>query len=298
MVQRWSDINASIMRRLVHCAPTGNITAGWPNCASPNTILTMQNFDASLQEGAAEETLQTEWEETGSVDTALLSALYNLLDWQVYYQYQPIISNFSTHSQPYGLFTFPWTTAVADAQQSALLALSMDAHAFMFGYCGNCSYTLSGTTPQAIGDDMFAHALDLAGYNIIGAKQNGQLYQGLRPYIQHRTDPGTTGWAATLSEASSTLYTYNSSFPNLLGPYPEFDFPKVPSCTSAGVCTWFSAPATTPFIRVALSPSDPWAGTQFTGTQGSCNTNANLCIDTATATGLPNGTYNVAFGCR
>jgi hypothetical protein len=93
----------------------------------------------------------------------------------------------------------------------------------------------------------------------------------------------------TLTSSAGTQSNVNYSMPT-------------PGCTATGAgaaaCSWWSSPTASTFLRYATAPADPYLATQGPiGAAGQClYPNNNLCLNTATITGVSAGTYNVAFG--
>jgi putative Ig domain-containing protein len=298
LIQRWSDILVGYVNRLKSCTVTGNITPGWPNCAN-NIMLAAQNFDAALAAEALEETCQVGEDLGSGCDTVVPVAERDLLDWMYSQQYKPNVDNFSLHSQPYAPFSIPFSTANYNADQSELNGMIAHAFSWLGAWCGNCTLPSSGTAVWTVGDDYFSHTFDNA---FLAMKQYAQVYFGMSDFVHHRTDPASGGWDGKTSETKAANNPYDATFPDLLGPYPQGDFPAQPSFVStgsgAGTWTWYSAPTASTFLRYAAQPSDPFsAGTLVTGAAGaSCNANANICTNTVSVSGLTAGTYNVALG--
>jgi hypothetical protein len=296
MLDRWVDIALQYVDELTSCSVTGNIGVGYPNCA-PGVQLSSQNFDAGLILEFLQKACTVQQTKGSGCNISIPPAVRTLADWLNSQQFQPIISAFGVYSQPYSTFGVPETTHNVDFQQSALLNMPAPTLAWLGNYCGNCTLPTSGTPVWTVADQYFSHSYDAVS---LAPKQYGQLMYGMSSFIHWRTSPSNGGWGPYQDSATPALNPYQSNWPNLLGPYPQGTEPSMPVCTPGGsgaaTCTWYSAPAATPYVRYAVAPADPWAGTKVTGSQGACNAQANICLNTVSLSGLPSDVYNLVFG--
>jgi hypothetical protein len=301
LIHRWEDFMLNWVYQLTTCTTTGNIGAGWPNCAN-NIEITAPPFDAGIVEEALKETCQVEYDIESACDPIVPSAALTLEDWMYSNHLLPAETATGVHGQSYYGFSAPITGGQLEAQ-TELNMFPAPEFSWLGSYCGNCSLPTSGTPVWTVADDLWSHTWDAPTlYGIaLGPKQYGQILAKSPNYLYYRTSPASGGWTGLQSEASASFNPYESGYPNLLGPFPQMSepsgYPKLTNTGGAFTAQWYSAPASTVCARYAVSPADPWSATQVCGgSQSSCNTNANLCLNTINVTSLSAATYNVALG--